>query len=113
MTFINNYHSITKITILTAICFFLALTGASNKVQAQNSLQDTTLSLDEIIVSANKMEQPVSKTGRSVSVITRREIEQSTYVNVGQILAQQKGHPHGGQRTDSGRLAICFPAQRR
>lgn len=105
MTSRNNF-SIKQRILITALCTIFA--GASLKVKAQNSLQDTTLSLDEIVVSATKMEQSVSETGRSVSVITRREIEESTYVNVGQILAQQKGIHMVGSGQTPGALQSAF-----
>lgn len=65
----------------------LLLAGVN--VGAQDSLG--AKKLDEVIVTANKVSQKQSTTGKVVSVISREQIEKSTGRTVGQLLNEQAG----------------------
>lgn len=91
---------------LTGVTAFVAFLWISVPVLGQSNDSadpDSTifnLSLDEIIVSASKYEQPVQSVGRNVSVITEDEIRNSTHANVSQLLGQQQSlHMIGGGQT--------------
>jgi len=99
----NNISQTYTILILTIQYIFI-----SSMATAQEAGQDTTFKLDEIVISASKIEQPVSKTSRSVSVITRGEIDNGSYTSVGDILARQKGIHMVGAGQTPGSLQSAF-----
>jgi vitamin B12 transporter len=64
----------------------MVLLGLSITTQAE----EETL-LEEIVVTATKTEQEIEKTGSSITVITRKEIEQSGYETVEEALRNTPG----------------------
>jgi vitamin B12 transporter len=54
-------------------------------------LPDTVRQLDEIVITATRSEQPVISVPRSVTVITRDEIESKPFNSVGELLSNQPG----------------------
>jgi len=89
-------------------CLLIFTFLLNHKIEAQTAKADTTFQLNEIVVSANKIKQPLSETARSVSVITRRDIEESPYNNVGDILARQQGLHMVGNAQTPGSLQSIF-----
>ena len=52
---------------------------------------DSVKVFDPIIISVTRTEKMLSSTGRSTSVITKEEIEQSAYTNVAELLNNEEG----------------------
>ena len=73
-----------KICQLTFVCLL-----ASGIVTAQDSTRTTML--DEVVVSASRAEQPIIEIPRSVTVIHEREIRNSMYQSLGDLLNTQSG----------------------
>src|SRR5690349_23689637 len=72
--------------------FLLAVFGYltfSLEVSGQDSLKTT--SLNEVVVSATRLEQSLIETPRSVSVINREAIQKSVYNSVGELLGNVPG----------------------
>ena len=53
--------------------------------------QKDTVTLDEVVVTANKIEQKQSTTGKVISVITKAQIEKSGGKTISQLLNEQAG----------------------
>ncbi len=65
--------------------------------------QDTSYhSLDEVVVTANKVAQKQSSTGKVVTVISKEEIEKSTGKTVSQLLNEQVGMVINGALNNAG-----------
>ncbi|MDZ7719563.1 MAG: TonB-dependent receptor [Balneolaceae bacterium] len=76
--------------------FIILIVGAflcASSLQAQTTSQpaDTTLQFDEIVVQASKLSVSARETSRPVLIINRKEIEQSSGINVAQLLHQHSG----------------------
>jgi vitamin B12 transporter len=78
-------HSKTKTMTPKIACIALLL--ATFQSQAQ---QDSTL-LEEVVVTANRIEQKQSNTGKLITVISRKEIERSPFHSIGELLGRQAG----------------------
>jgi len=78
-------HSKTKTMTQKIACIALLL--ATFQSQAQ---QDSTL-LEEVVVTANRIEQKQSNTGKLITVISRKEIERSPFHSIGELLGRQAG----------------------
>ena len=65
----------------------IALLLATFQLQAQ---QDSTI-LEEVVVTANRIEQKQSNTGKLITVISRKEIERSPFHSIGELLGRQAG----------------------
>ena len=63
----------------------IALLLATFQSQAQ---QDSTL-LEEVVVTANRIEQKQSNTGKLITVISRKEIERSPFHSIGELLGDK------------------------
>lgn len=72
--------------------------------------QDTipTKVLDEVIVTANKLEQKQSTTGKVITVITKAQIEKSTGKTVAQLLNEQAGLTVNGAFNNAGNVQTVF-----
>ncbi len=72
--------------------YALALMGLfiSCLANAQDSLKTTTL--NEVVTSAVRSDQPIIETPRSVTVINHDVIEKSVYNSVGELLSKQSGN---------------------
>lgn len=68
--------------------FIAAAVMFSSYVQAQ---KDTTKTLDEVIVTANKFPQKQSETGKVLDVITQEQLQKSFSKSIGEVLNQQPG----------------------
>ena len=67
-------------------------TASGRIVESENSTKNKPAADDgEIVVTANRTETPVSKTGASVTVISRKQIEEQQLQNVAQALAEVPG----------------------
>src|SRR4029079_1795445 len=68
------------------------ITGSTLFAQLAPQLQgDTTKTLDPVIITANKIAQKQSTTGKVITVITKEQIEKSSGKTVGQLLNEQAG----------------------
>ena len=90
-----------KLTLLSTALF------TSTLLLAQ---QDTlsTKNLDEVIVTANKVAQKQSTTGKVVTVITKEQLEKSTGKTVAQILNEQVGITINGSLNNLGTNQSVF-----
>lgn len=87
-----------KILIAAAVIF-------SSQLYAQDSTKTT---LDEVVVTANKVAQKQSATGKVVSVITKEVIEKSAGKSVGQLLNEQAGITINGALNNMGSNQTIF-----
>jgi vitamin B12 transporter len=60
-----------------------------NQINAQQ--QDSVRTLDEVVITATRIEQPVIEVPRSVSIISRDMIERSVFNSVGELLSSEAG----------------------
>jgi vitamin B12 transporter len=88
------------LTLLTTL-----LTGSTAFAQ-QDTVPDRVL--DEVVVTANKMEQKQSTTGKVITVITKAQIERSTGKTVAQILNEQAGITINGAISNLGNVQTVF-----
>jgi vitamin B12 transporter len=78
-------HSKTKT--MTRNFAFITLLLVSIQLQAQ---QDSTI-LEEVVITANRIEQKQSNTGKLITVISRKDIERSPFNTIGELLGRQAG----------------------
>ncbi|HEY8965793.1 MAG TPA: TonB-dependent receptor [Candidatus Methylacidiphilales bacterium] len=64
--------------------------SASSSASASSS-DDSSAPLDPVIVTATRLEEPLSQTSSSVTVVTAREIEDNGYVTLAQALGNVPG----------------------
>lgn len=64
--------------------------------------------LDEVVVTANKMEQKQSTTGKVITVITKEQIEKSSGKTVAQVLNEQAGITINGALGNMGSVQTIF-----
>jgi len=65
--------------------------------------QDSTKTLNEVIVSANKFPSKTSLTGKVVTVISREQLEQSGGKDLAQVLTEQTGIFINGANSNAGK----------
>ncbi len=82
----------------------LTLLFSAKIVSAQ---QDTT-TLDEVVVTANKMAQKQSTTGKVVTVITKADLEKMGNKNVATLLQEQVGVTVNGASNNAGSVQTIF-----
>jgi vitamin B12 transporter len=68
--------------------FMVAAVIFSSQLQAQ---KDTTKTLDEVVVTANKFPQKQSSTGKVLTVISQQQLENNTGRTLAQVLNEQAG----------------------
>ncbi len=85
--------------------FSLAMLAASLPAIAQ---QDTTKNLDPVTVTANKIEQKQSTTGKVVTVITKEQLEKSSGKTVSQVLNEQAGLLINGAYNNLGSVQTVY-----
>ncbi len=90
-----------KLTLLST-----ALLTATALLAQQDTL--TTKSLDEVIVTANKVAQKQSQTGKVVTVITKEHLEKSSGKTVAQVLNEQAGITINGSLNNLGTNQSLF-----
>ena len=89
-----------KLTLLFAL-----LSGST--VFAQKDSLPSTL-LDEVVVTANKMEQKQSSTGKVITVINKEQIEKSNGKTVAQLLNEQAGITINGALNNAGSVQTVY-----
>ena len=82
----------------------LTLLFSAKMVSAQ---QDTT-TLDEVVVTANKMAQKQSTTGKVVTVITKADLEKMGNKNLATLLQEQVGITVNGASNNAGSVQTIF-----
>ena len=82
----------------------LTLLFSAKMVSAQ---QDTT-TLDEVVVTANKMAQKQSTTGKVVTVITKADLEKMGNKNLATLLQEQVGVTVNGASNNAGSVQTIF-----
>jgi vitamin B12 transporter len=82
----------------------LTLLFSAKIVSAQ---QDTT-TLDEVVVTANKMAQKQSTTGKVVTVITKSDLEKMGNKNLATLLQEQVGVTVNGASNNAGSVQTIF-----
>ena len=87
---------------------FLLLTASI--IGSQLSAQDSSQSkqLDEVIITANRMEQKQSQTGKVVTVIGKDVLEKSQGKTVAQVLNEQAGVTINGALNNAGTVQTAF-----
>ncbi|MFZ9718155.1 MAG: TonB-dependent receptor plug domain-containing protein [Chitinophagaceae bacterium] len=86
--------------------FFVAAVLWGSHAMAQN---DTTVkSLDEVIVTANRLEQKQNQTGKVVTVIGKETIEKSGGKSLSQLLNEQAGITINGALNNAGTVQTVF-----
>jgi vitamin B12 transporter len=83
----------------------LAMLAASLPAIAQ---QDTTKNLDPVTVTANKIEQKQSTTGKVVTVISKEQLEKSSGKTVAQVLNEQAGLVINGAYNNLGSVQTVY-----
>ena len=84
---------------------FVAAVLFSSYTQAQ---QDSSKTLDEIIITANRFEQKQSQTGKVITVIGRDVLDKSAGRTVAQVLNQQAGIVINGALNNMGTVQTTF-----
>lgn len=82
----------------------LACMLSANLLMAQ---KDTTI-LDEVVVTANKLEQKQSSTGKVISVITKEQIAKSGGKTISQLLNEQAGITINGAFNNTGSVQTVY-----
>jgi len=85
-----------KLTLLTTSLLVAGMLLAQKDTLHGNAL-------DPVIVTANKIEQKQSSTGKMVSVISREQIEKSAGKDLAQLLNEQTGLNVNGANSDQGK----------
>jgi vitamin B12 transporter len=86
--------------ILTLIALGAVLQGRAQK--------DTTRQLDEVVVTANKIEQKQSTTGKVITVISKEQLDKSSAKSVAQLLNEQVGVVINGSYNNAGNVQTVF-----
>ncbi|MDR1259102.1 MAG: TonB-dependent receptor [Tannerellaceae bacterium] len=84
----NSMHKVVNIGVVAG-CILTAMTlpeGHAQDVAREDSLRSNALEIDEVTVTASRMETPLSQTAKLVTVITREQIEQSPAQSIQDIL---------------------------
>jgi len=68
----------------------------------------TTRTLDEVVVTANKLEQKQSSTGKVITVISKAQIEKSNGKTVAQVLNEQAGITINGALNNAGSVQTVY-----
>ncbi len=87
-----------QITLLTGLL-------AATSLFAQ---QKDTVVLDEVVVTANKLEQKQSTTGKLITVISKEQIEKSQGKTVAQLLNEQAGITINGAFNNAGSVQTLY-----
>ena len=82
--------------------FIAAAVMISSTVQAQTAIADSSRSLDEVIITANKIPQRQSTTGKVITLINKEQMEKSSGKTLGQLLNEQAGITINGALNNAG-----------
>lgn len=88
-----------KKILFVAACITGSATFAQSVPQVQ---EDTTKTLDPVVVTANKISQKQSTTGKVITVITKEQIEKSAGKTLSEVLNQQVGITISGANNNFG-----------
>ena len=89
--------------------FIAAAILISSSATAQNETKSDSLkSLQEVIVTANKIEQKQEETGKVLTVISQEELQRSVGRGLGEILNQQVGIHIGGANGTPGSVQTIY-----
>jgi len=86
--------------------FLVAALSFSSLTQAQDD--STSRSLDEVIITANRVEQKQSQTGKVVTVIGKSILEKSQGKSVAQLLNEQAGITINGALNNAGTVQTVY-----
>lgn len=95
----NIFKPLLTVSAVLAIPLFLPIDAAA---QSETTQIDTAkvYTLDEVIISASRIEENPSMVGRNVTVISREDIEKSLAFNIADLLAEQESiHMIGNNQT--------------
>lgn len=84
----------------------LAAVSVGSQLSAQDS--STTKQLGEVIITANRIEQKQSQTGKVVTVITKEILEKSQGKTLSQVLNEQAGITINGALNNAGSVQTLF-----
>ncbi len=84
----------------------MLLSGSAVFAQKKDTIQ--TKVLDEVVVTANKLEQKQSTTGKVITVITKAQIEKSNGKTVAQLLNEQAGITINGALNNAGAVQTVY-----
>src|SRR4051794_39528149 len=90
---------------------FFAVTAIliSTQLSAQSPEQeDSTKTLDRVVITATKYPTKQSNTGKLVSVVTREQIEKSAGKDLAQVLNEQTGLTVSGSYSNPGKDKSLF-----
>ena len=90
--------------------FIVAALSISSHLLAQQATvsADSVTTLNEVIVSANKYPNKTSLTGKVVTVITRKDIEQAGGKDLAQVINEQGGVYINGANSNPGKDKSVF-----
>src|SRR5215216_6445043 len=90
--------------------FAVAALILSSQLHAQTTApqEDSSKTLDNVVVTATKYPTKLSNTGKAISVITREQIEKSTGKDLAQVLNEQTGITVSGAFSNPGKDKSIF-----
>jgi vitamin B12 transporter len=94
-----------KIRTLLAVALFFSLQIFGQSVAPK---KDSTISLEPVIITANKIEQKQRETGKVLTVITSEELKQNSGKSLGEILNQKVGIMIGGSNSTPGSVQTLY-----
>jgi len=86
--------------IILIVLGIVTLSGKSNFAEVTDSIK--TYNIDEVVISAVRMEKPLTEIGRSVSLITKNQINNSVYTSPAELLSNSEGISVIGGRQNPG-----------
>lgn len=88
--------------------FAVAALIVSSQVHGQTLQEDSSKTLDKVVVTATKYPTKQSNTGKAISVITREQIEKSAGKDLAQVLNEQTGIIVSGSFSNPGKDKSIF-----
>lgn len=85
----NSMHKVVHISVATGFVLAVAPTvgvSSQTKTEQQKTLEMTEHDLDEVMVTASRVELPVNQTAKLVTVITKEQIEQAPVQSIQDLL---------------------------
>jgi vitamin B12 transporter len=101
---LKNFLGMKKIFAVTALFFCSQLYSQTTSINEE----DSSKTLDNIVITANKYPTKQSNTGKLVSVITKKQIEQSVGKDLAQLLNEQTGLTVSGSSSNPGKDKSIF-----
>lgn len=88
--------------------FAVAAIFISSQTGAQTTEEDSSKTLDKVVITATKYPTKQSNTGKLVSVVTREQIEKSAGKDLAQVLSEQTGLIVNGSYSNPGKDKSIF-----